>query len=187
MLLVFFLGLAVHDTSQVIGAAMTYSQVYEDPTVTQIAAITKLSRNVCLGMVLPILAFINYSSEQQTNADATNNRTVPSSGFSLANISKYIPYFVYGFFGAILIRSVGDLTLNLFGNAFGIFSSGIWHYVLSETSQLSTCAIGIAMAAVGLKTSVIGLGKAGIRPLLLGFGAASMMATLGALIAHFIG
>merc|ERR1711907_344849 len=43
-----FLGLAIHDTSQVIGSALTYKMVYDDELALQVAAITKLSRNLCL-------------------------------------------------------------------------------------------------------------------------------------------
>ena len=43
-----FLGTAVHDTSQVVGAALTYKQVYNDDIVLRVATVTKLTRNIFL-------------------------------------------------------------------------------------------------------------------------------------------
>ena len=37
-----FLGTAVHDTSQVVGAALTYSQLYSDPAVVKVHAASLL-------------------------------------------------------------------------------------------------------------------------------------------------
>jgi len=37
-----FLGTAVHDTSQVVGAALTYRQIYADDAVLRVATVTKL-------------------------------------------------------------------------------------------------------------------------------------------------
>lgn len=50
-----FLGLSVHDTSQVIGSALTYSSVYGDDQVLKTAAVTKLTRNLMLAGVVPYL------------------------------------------------------------------------------------------------------------------------------------
>ncbi len=50
-----FLGLAVHDTSQVMGAAATYAATYGNAAVLKAAAVTKLTRNLCLAGALPYL------------------------------------------------------------------------------------------------------------------------------------
>ena len=52
-----FLGTAVHDTSQVVGAALTYSQLFSDPAVVKVAAVTKLTRNLFLAAVIPGLVW----------------------------------------------------------------------------------------------------------------------------------
>ena len=51
-----FLGLAIHDTSQVVGAATSYAQLYQEPLALSTACVTKLSRNLCLAPVLPYLS-----------------------------------------------------------------------------------------------------------------------------------
>jgi uncharacterized membrane protein YadS len=53
-----FLGTAVHDTSQVMGAALTYKQVYGDDVVLRVATVTKLTRNLFLAVVIPLLTSI---------------------------------------------------------------------------------------------------------------------------------
>jgi uncharacterized membrane protein YadS len=45
-----FLGMAIHDTSQVMGAAVTYSEVYNDEFALKVAAVTKLTRNIFLAV-----------------------------------------------------------------------------------------------------------------------------------------
>jgi uncharacterized membrane protein YadS len=53
-----FLGTAVHETSQVVGAALTYKEVFNDETVLKAATVTKLTRNLFLAVVVPLLAYL---------------------------------------------------------------------------------------------------------------------------------
>ena len=55
-----FLGTAVHDTSQVVGAALTYKQVYNDDIVLRVATVTKLTRNIFLAAVIPLLTWMHH-------------------------------------------------------------------------------------------------------------------------------
>ncbi len=52
-----FLGTAIHDTSQVVGAAMAYKEVFQDERVLQAATVTKLTRNLFLAVVVPLLSY----------------------------------------------------------------------------------------------------------------------------------
>ena len=54
-----FLGTAVHDTSQVVGAALTYRQIYADDVVLRVATVTKLTRNMFLAAVIPLLTWMH--------------------------------------------------------------------------------------------------------------------------------
>src|SRR5918993_3759116 len=58
-----FLGTAVHDTSQVVGAALTYKQVYGDDVVLRTATVTKLTRNIFLAVVIPVLTWMHLRSQ----------------------------------------------------------------------------------------------------------------------------
>ena len=75
-----FLGLAIHDTSQVIGSALTYDQVYNDEVVLKTATITKLTRNVLLAGVIPALAYSHAS---------INREETPKFSFQLVSKSIY--------------------------------------------------------------------------------------------------
>lgn len=52
----YFLGTAVHDTSQVTGAALLYSELYAAPAVIDVATVTKLLRNSLMALVIPVIA-----------------------------------------------------------------------------------------------------------------------------------
>ena len=54
------LGVAIHDTSQVLGGSMTYAQVYGDEVALKVAAITKLSRNLLLAGVIPGFTMLHH-------------------------------------------------------------------------------------------------------------------------------
>ena len=58
-----FLGTAIHDTAQVMGAAATYSEVFADETALKVAAVTKLTRNLFLAGVIPGLAVLSARDE----------------------------------------------------------------------------------------------------------------------------
>ena len=64
-----FLGTAVHDTSQVVGAALTYRQMYADDVVLRVATVTKLTRNLFLAGVIPLLTWMHLRSTQTSTSD----------------------------------------------------------------------------------------------------------------------
>ncbi len=53
-----FLGTAIHETSQVFGAALTYKEVFSDEVMLKAATVTKLTRNLFLAVVVPLLSFL---------------------------------------------------------------------------------------------------------------------------------
>ena len=61
-----FLGTAIHDTSQVVGAALTYRQMYADEVVLQVATVTKLTRNLFLAAVIPLLTWLHVRGHRGT-------------------------------------------------------------------------------------------------------------------------
>ena len=65
-----FLGTAVHDTSQVVGAALTYKQVYDDDVVLRVATVTKLTRNIFLAAVIPLLTWMHIKGQACIGASA---------------------------------------------------------------------------------------------------------------------
>ncbi len=128
-----FLGLSVHDTSQVIGAGTVYSAAFSQvpgaAEVLPLAALTKLCRNLMLAGVIPYFAIKYASKAAAAAAAATTTTTTTTIGTNTTNLPskkvntldtvkqlaknayKYTPGFVYLFLLAVLIRSLGDSTV----------------------------------------------------------------------------
>ena len=51
------LGVAIHDTSQVLGSAMSYRETFDDEVALRVAAVTKLTRNLGLAVAIPALTY----------------------------------------------------------------------------------------------------------------------------------
>eukprot|EP00282_Hemiselmis_andersenii_P003189 CAMPEP_0114113500 /NCGR_PEP_ID=MMETSP0043_2-20121206/2949_1 /TAXON_ID=464988 /ORGANISM="Hemiselmis andersenii, Strain CCMP644" /LENGTH=265 /DNA_ID=CAMNT_0001205661 /DNA_START=61 /DNA_END=855 /DNA_ORIENTATION=- len=75
-----FLGLGVHDTAQVMGAAASFADQYADAAVVTCAAVAKLTRNVSLAAVVPLFASRFGGGK--------------SSGFSAKALAAAVPVFV---------------------------------------------------------------------------------------------
>ena len=154
-----FLGTAIHDTSQVVGAGLMYQQHFDAPTALNVAATTKLVRNVCMGVVIPLMAILYHN----------RNRSAKTGG--AASWFKYVPFFVIAFVVLASVRSVGDLG----GKAFGILDPEIWKGLLSDAKAFSVACLTIAMAAIGLGTSIKQLKILGWKPMLVGLVAAVLV------------
>mmetsp|Transcript_38697 Transcript_38697/g.60362 ORF Transcript_38697/g.60362 Transcript_38697/m.60362 type:complete len:205 (-) Transcript_38697:2251-2865(-) len=179
-----FLGIAIHDTSQVMGAAMSYKLMYADDVALKVAAITKLTRNLFLAAVVPGLAYLNARQEGLTLDDKgeTGLRKAASS------LAKYTPAFVMGFGGMTVLRTIGDLMVAKGMMAYGFMTAAQWKAVVAAVgSSASLPLLGIAMAAVGLKTSLSQLRGVGIKPFILGLAGASVVGTVGFLTITLLG
>jgi uncharacterized integral membrane protein (TIGR00698 family) len=177
-----FLGLAIHDTSQVMGSALTYKMMYGDELALKVAAITKLTRNLCLAGVIPGLAYMH----------ARESGEAPTK-FTMKEIQKFIPLFVVGFVGMACARSTGDMMLLNDSLAYGVMDAAQWKDTTSFLgNSTSTVLLGTAMAAVGLSTSakvftgvgpkpfIVGMAGCGVTSL-AGFGMAITLAQMGIL------
>ena len=78
-----FLGTGIHDTSQVMGAALSFKEIFGDERALQVATVTKLTRNVFLVAVVPVLAYLHA---RRTGRPGERVR-----------IGKLFPLFVLGF------------------------------------------------------------------------------------------
>jgi uncharacterized integral membrane protein (TIGR00698 family) len=169
-----FLGTGIHDTSQVMGAALSYKQLFGDEKAFQVAAVTKLTRNVFLVAVVPVLAYVHA-------------RRSGGKGRRVA-IGKLFPLFVLGFLAMAVARSLGDAGLSGGGLAFGVLDAGAWAgltKLLGET--WAAAALGTAMAGVGLTTDLRSLAKLGARPFYVGAASAALVAGLALLLAALVG
>lgn len=164
-----FLGTAVHDTSQVVGAALTYKQIYADDVVLRTATVTKLTRNIFLAAVIPVLTWMHVRSTHGHRHAMTMSWT------------QFVPGFVLGFLAMAVVRSIGDATLGSSGAAFGVMGASGWRWLTSRVGDLwaSQIFLGTAMAAVGLNTSFTVFQGVGLRPFAVGLAGALVVGAVG--------
>lgn len=177
-----FLGTSVHDTSQVMGAALTYRQVYGDEVVLRTATVTKLTRNLFLAGVIPLLSWWHArESGAQTG--------VATGGARAAHWTRHIPGFVAGFLLMAVMRSVGDYSLAATGSALGLFDAAGWSRATATAGDVwaSRWLLGTAMAAVGLNTSLAVFRGVGLRPFVVGLAGAFVVGLVGLLSAVVFG
>jgi uncharacterized integral membrane protein (TIGR00698 family) len=174
-----FLGTAIHDTSQVVGSALTYKQVYGDDVVLRVATVTKLTRNLFLALVIPILTWMHIRSQ------ATR---VGSGGIGGVTTS-IVPGFVVGFVAMALVRTIGDATLGSTGAAFGVLSAESWASLTKDLGDFwaSQVLLGTAMAAVGLNTNFSVFKGVGMKPFAVGFAGAVVVGAVGMALAIALG
>jgi uncharacterized integral membrane protein (TIGR00698 family) len=152
-----FLGTAVHDTAQVVGAGMIYQNLFGTEQALDTATITKLLRNLSMLIVIPALS-ITFQRRHHT-------------GGARPHWSKLVPLFIVGFALMSMVRTVGDLGTT----PFGILSIEQWEAIIAASKQTAEICLLIAMAAVGLNTSFAGLRSIGFKPLALGLVAAALV------------
>ncbi len=170
-----FLGTAIHDTSQVIGASLIYSQQNAAPAALAAASVAKLLRNLSIAVLIPVAAWLTQREEAR-EARATVAPTGPIGTASL------VPFFVLAFIGFILARTAGDALFH---------SAGGWQAVVSTGYTASDLFLTCGMTAVGLSVSFTDMWRIGWRPLAAGFvvatlvGGCSLLLNLG--MVHWLG
>jgi uncharacterized integral membrane protein (TIGR00698 family) len=149
------LGTAIHDTSQVAGAALSYRDLFGDEAAMKAALVAKLARNSLLVAVVPCVAWLHLRGG--------------GAGGTRPPLSRLFPLFVLGFVAMALARTAGDALL---GEAAG------WRSAVDGIAGAGTAALlPAAMAGVGLTTDLRDLRGLGLRPLWLG---ASVAVLVGA-------
>ncbi|MBN1814514.1 MAG: putative sulfate exporter family transporter [Anaerolineae bacterium] len=163
-----FLGTAVHDTSQVVGAGKAYADVFAAPRALDVATVTKLVRNVLMALVIPFMAF---SHSRQAPAHEMPGQTK-------ARFLKLLPLFVLGFLLMAAVRSAGDAGINAGGTAFGIWDSSTWQGIHELGKNVAENLMVVALAGVGLGTNFRSFKGLGIKPFIVGLCAALTVGVL---------
>ena len=174
-----FLGTAIHDTSQVIGAALIYSQQAAAPAALAAASVAKLLRNLSIAVLVPAAGWLVQRHE--TDADRA------AAPDALATTSRprppLVPFFVLAFIGFIVVRTAGD--------ALSGGSTPLWRALIDTGYTASDLFLTCGMTAVGLSVSFTDMWRIGWRPLAAGFvvatlvGSCSLLLTCG--MARFLG
>ena len=162
-----FLGVGIHDTSQVIASALVHFDLYQQEAVLETATLTKLIRNLFLAILIPYLAISLHRDNKK------------ASSLSLAASSlKSIPLFVYGFVAMIILRSILDNSNN--------FSLEL-ERVLELNSQLVKILFSLALISLGLSINIKKLRGLMLQPTIVGFVYSGSIFIVGyVLITHII-
>jgi uncharacterized membrane protein YadS len=163
-----FFGSSIHDTSQVVGAAMIYAEQFTAPDTVAIAGLTKFLRTLGLLVLIPAAALLAARSE----AEAAGLAEKPRGWYR-----KAVPLFVISFIGLVVVRTVGD---GMAGDA------AQWKALLAYAQTASEWLLLIGMAAVGLGVTVSHLREAGWRPIVLAFVAAALTGACGLLLVSIL-
>ena len=173
-----FLGTAIHDTSQVVGASLTYRQMFADDVVLRVATVTKLTRNLCLAVVIPLLTWLHMRATHQQ-----------SGGKKSVMWKTLVPSFVVGFVAMAIVRTMGDATLQTSGAAYGLWNAASWSALTAQIGDFwaSRVFLGTAMAAVGLNTSFSVFKGVGAKPFVVGMAGALVVGAVGMAMAVLFG
>jgi uncharacterized integral membrane protein (TIGR00698 family) len=147
-----FFGASIQDTSQVVGAALIYSEQFSAPDAVAIAGLTKFMRTFGLLVLVPATAM--WMARGEAQADPARPKDLRA---------RAVPWFVIVFMALVGVRTLGDAWAG--GPA--------WQGLLDAAQQLSEMLLLCGMAAVGLGITFTHLREAGWRPLAVAFLAAS--------------
>jgi uncharacterized integral membrane protein (TIGR00698 family) len=150
-----FLGTAIHDTSQVAGAGLMYREQFAAPTALDAATVTKLTRNLCMAAVIPLVGFLYHRHG--------------TKGHGRLKLAQAVPLFVLGFLLAAAVRTVGDLWIE---------SSPPWKGFLKGADGLAAWCLTVAMAAVGLGTGLSRIRRLGWKSFAVGLMAAVIVGSV---------
>ena len=151
-----FLGSSIHETGQVAGAGMIYSDQYLSPKVFDVSTVTKLVRNTAMIIVIPYLSF------KYTRGVGTKN----SFGRRLYQI---FPFFIFGFLFFGLLRTFGDYSLENSNKVFGLLNPDLWSWLVLKINMFSKFFLTIAMSAIGISTDLKKLKLIGAHVFYYGF------------------
>jgi uncharacterized membrane protein YadS len=163
-----FLGTAVHETAQVAGAALIYYDLFGVASVVDVATITKLVRNIFMAIVIPFMAYYYLKRTQKTQPD-TQHQT---------RTRNLLPIFILGFILLSLVRSVGDFGIFSTNVAFGLFSDVVWSNLVIQIKTWATNLLVLALAGVGISTRFAKFKGLGVKPFIVGLGAAVFVGIL---------
>lgn len=131
-----FLGTAIHDTSQVMGAAMIYAQQFTAPEAVPVAGFTKLLRNLSMLVLIPLAAM-----SMRGAADGV-------AGTAEIPLRKALPGFLVAFVLLAMLRTAGDALFT------GSAAAEAWSALIATALTASDLLLVCGMTAIGLGISL---------------------------------
>ncbi len=163
-------GTAILDTSQVVAAGAAFSDAARD-----VATVVKLVRNTLMAPLILAIGLVYARAQQKRDASVK------------LSVSKIVPWFVLGFVGMSLIRSVGNalgftpLNVNDPGSLVAAAN------VLKALDEVTKFCILMALSAIGLSTDAASIKRTGLKPLALGFAVGGVLGLFSLLLIRLFG
>ena len=156
------------------GCAASYAEQYSDTAVVGAAAVAKLTRNVFLAAVVPLM---------------TIRHAAGSAGrFSATTLAAAVPVFVGGFLAMATVRTAGDSQLASGGSALFLFDEASWKGGADWVGAVlgTKILLGTGLAGVGLSVNFAAFGSAGLAPFAVGAAGAAIVGGVGLSVALLI-
>ena len=151
-------GTAVNDTSSVVATGYAFSEAAGD-----FATMVKLTRTLAIIPTVITFALIQLNIKRKEAAAAHGDAAALKAKFGIV---KIFPWFILGFLGMAIVASLFALPAQ----------------VISASKTVSKFLMVCALAAIGLNTSVSGMKKAGIRPMIHGFVISALVVVVALLV-----
>ena len=171
-----FLGTAIHETAQVAGAGVLFADVFGLPRGLDVATVAKLVRNVFMAAVIPLMAFVYARRSQETAAPGAGT----TKGASSVRFWSLFPRFILGFLALAVLRTIGDAGIDAGGRAFGFLAEANWSVLCNTLKEWAVYFMVVALSGVGLMTRLESIRRLGIKPMVVGLGAALMVGGVSA-------
>ena len=113
-------------------------------------------------VVIPLITYM-YVRRQRSEGEEPGQST---------RIIDMMPVFILGFLAMAAFRSIGDAGIESGGTAYGIWGEEAWGDLVHAIRTTAEYCLAMAMAAVGLGTSVTQLKGLGFKPFVVGIAAA---------------
>ena len=157
-----FLGTAIHETAQVIGAALIFSENFISKDVIDVATVTKLVRNLTMVILIPLIPYLRSVSFR--------------SGMKNKHFGKSnIPVFIIGFIAMVCFRTLVDFLMASDGIVMKQVFFNTWNKFIVIMEYGAKVLLTVAMASIGLKTDIKSLLKLGFRPFYIGLTASILV------------
>lgn len=172
-----FLGTSIHETAQVAGAGLLFANVFSLPRGLDVATVAKLVRNAFMAVVIPLMAV--YHARRTSGEDRYEENKV--------SFVKLFPRFILGFLAFTVLRSIGDAGIKADGDAFGLWDSAAWKGIYTFIKNWAVNFMVVALAGVGLNIRFHVLKAVGIKPFIVGLGAAFMVGVVSLVAIYLLG
>ncbi len=156
-------GTAVNDTSSVVAAGYAFSEAAGD-----YATMVKLTRTIAIIPTVLIFAAIGIHVKRKELATTHSNASVEHKKLNMISV---IPWFILGFLALAGLNSLGMIPLE----------------VSDILKNVSKFLMVMALAAIGLKTDIMHMKKAGLKPMLHGFIISALVVIVAITVQYAVG